>query len=455
MKANKLDFLRKQAKMEKTMKFLKYLLPCALAACGFAVSLQAENTSPEGYSTTQEEHESDIRALNDFVKTKGAVSIQEKGGNLMLSGDVRAEWDHLRATSNGVRQRGHGSEKVNPSEGPNSPFPTNEFNVEVNLMLDYRADRSWGKIRLQFDNSAGIAQRKNNQLTDSYVSHKNTMFGSGSVSNIVVRQAYLGYNVSEQGTSRFDVEAGRRRLYDTFDSRVQFHNFYDGLTLKYMNSYEGVMDLSVKLAGFVVDQTVNHFGYVGEVGLLNLADEGIDFKYSLTHWNKDGVNCYGHKNSLGQHFNVSQFTLAYNLSPDLLSHKSKVYGAFLLNHDGHRNSYFHHKKENKAFYVGASIGEIKRQHDWAVDVNYQWVQAQSIPESDVHGISRDNPANISIYKDISQGFTNYKGYQVTGLYALTDNLTLQGIFERVHECSRAIGGKHRSWAFEVAAIYAF
>lgn len=435
---------------------MKFLLPCALAACGFAASVHAhDDDAIQGYSTTQEARETDVRALSDFVKTKGAVSVQEKGGNLMLSGDVRSEWDHYRAKSRGKDQRGKGSANLVPPERPHAPYPTNEFNVEVNLMFDYRAERTWAKVRLQLDNSAGIVARQNHQTNEHYVSHKKTLFGSGEIDNIVLRQAYMGYNVAEHGTSRFDVEVGRRRLYDVFDSRIEFNNYFDGLTLKYMNSFEGAMDLQAKVAAFVIDQTVNHFGYVGEVGFLNLADEGLDFKYSFIHWDKHGVNRYNHHHALGARFNVSQFLLAYNLSPDLLRFKTKVYGAYLHNHTAGNHKFFHHKKENNAFYVGFSMGEIKRQNDWAIDANYQWVRANAIPEQDINGIGRDNPRNISMYRNKSQGYANFKGYQFTGLYALTDNLTIEVMFERIHQASREIGGKHRSYATELAAIYAF
>jgi hypothetical protein len=281
------------------------------------------------------------------------------------------------------------------------------------------------------------------------------MFGSGSLDNLVLRKAYLGYNLFEEGTSRFDVEVGRRRLRDVFDSKVMFHNFFDGLLLKYANSFEGMTDFQAKVAAFVVDQTVNHFGYVGELDFMNIMDQGFDFKYAYIHWNKDGVNRYDHHHPRGNRFNVSQFLLAYNLSPDLLRVKSQIYGAYLHNHNASDSSWTHHKKAANAWYAGFRMGEVKRQNDWAFDARYEWVQAQAIPESDVNGIGRDNPRAISFYRRKSQGFANYKGYKLDGLYALTDNLTLNAYYQRVHQESRAIGGQHKSHKFELAAIYAF
>lgn len=440
--------------MEKTMNLLKYLLPCALAACGFAASMHADD-----FSTTVEERETDVKALAEFVKSKGQITIQEKGGNLMVSGDVRGEWDHIHTRTRGHDERGHGSANLVPPVRPHAPFPTNEFAIEVNLMLDYRADRSWASIQFQFDNPMGIRETDKSKFAPAigYVG-RNTMFGSGVLSNIAMRKAYLGYNILEEGTQRFDVEIGRRRLRDVYDSKIEFHNFFDGVTLKYANSFEGLMDMTAKASAFVIDSSVNHFGYVGELGFLNIADEGVDFKYSYIHWSKDGVNRLHKKHARGTMFNVSQFLLAYNLSPDYLPKKTQVYGAYLINHDGHGNHFTHGKKARDAFYVGFRMGEIKRQNDWAIEANYQWVRAQAIPESDCSGIGRDNPRGISFYAQnhgTSQGFANYKGYTLDGLYALTDNITFNANYYRIHQESIRIGGHHRSWGFELAAIYAF
>ena len=83
------------------MNLLKYLLPCALVACSFATTMHADD-----FSTTNEERDTDIQALSQFVKSKSGISIQEKGGNLMLSGDVRAEWDYTQSKIHGKNIRG-------------------------------------------------------------------------------------------------------------------------------------------------------------------------------------------------------------------------------------------------------------------------------------------------------------------------------------------------------------
>ncbi|MCE5293303.1 MAG: putative porin [Chlamydiales bacterium] len=432
------------------MKLMKLLLPLAMAVC--SLTLNAGD-----FSTVQEARERDPDAVLDYLKSKRAVTLAEKGGNLSISGDVKAEWDYMHARSDGKIMRGHKSSKRKSCKKPDhTPFATSEYAVETNLMFDYKTDRTWTAIQFQFDNPMGI--RKASCLNDKdgiKKRRKNQLFGSGEQDNIVMRKAYFGYNFLDQGTSRLDLEVGHRRLYDVFDSEVQFYNFFDGATLKYAHSFEGVTDLTAKAAAFVIDMNNNHYGYVGEVGFLNIADTGIDLKYSAIDWQHHGANRYGKKHAWGSEFLVSQYTAAYTLPADWCRWKTKIYGAFLHNSKARKHKHFHNEKAANAWYAGVRMGEVRKKGDWAVEANYQWVEAQSIPETDVSGIKRDNPTGTSLYDHNWGGFANYKGYKLDAFYAFTDNLTLNTSFEKVREVSHRIGHKHRSYQFQVSAIYAF
>lgn len=436
------------------MKLLQYLLPLAMATCGFAATLNAAD-----FSTVQEARERSPDAVLDYLKSKRAVTLAEKGGNLAISGDVQVDWDYMHARRwDNTHLRGSGSSSRHSTNKPvGTPYATSEFDVEVNLMFDYRTDRTWAAIQFQFDDSMGIKETTTNIDEGARVKGKksNILWGSGEYDNIVMRKAYMGINLVDHGTSRLDFELGRRRLYDVFDSEVEFYNFFDGALLKYANSFEGVTDLTFKAAGFVVDQTVNHFGWVGEVGFLNIGDSGFDFKYSLIDWRREGHNRYDKKHPKGAEFLVNQFLAAYTLPADWLRWKTKLYAAFLHNSDAEKHSFTHHEKKANAWYAGFKVGDVKRKGDWAFEARYEWVQAQAVPESDVSGIKRDNPQNLSFYDKRWGGFANYKGYVVDGFYAITDNWTVNVSFERAREESHRIGGKHRSYQFEIAAIYAF
>lgn len=433
------------------MKLLKYLLPVAMAVCGITTVNAAD------FSTVQEARERDPDAVLDYLKSKRAITMAEKGGNLTISGDIQAEWDYMHARGCHKHLRGSKSSHVNScNKHKYTPYGTSEFNIEVNLMFDYKTDRTWAAIQFQFDNPMGIREaRCISRDSRPSKNNRNQLFGSGETDNISMRKAYFGYNFLDQGTSRLDLEIGHRRLYDVFDSEVQFYNYFDGALLKYAHSFEGVTDFTAKAAAFVVDYTVNHYGYVGELGFLNIADTGIDLKYSLIDWERKGANRYGKKHARGSEFLVSQYTAAYTLPADWIPAKTKLYGAFLHNSRAKKTHFSHHLKAANAWYAGVRVGEVRKKGDWALDANYQWVEAQSVPESDVSGIKRDNPAGWSFYDRRCGGFANYKGYKVDGFYAFTDNLTLNCSFEKVREAQHKIGGKHRSYQFQVAAIYAF
>jgi hypothetical protein len=459
------------------------LTSLALVACGLAGSLVAQENFESGYATETEARERDMDALQEYIKTKRAITVKEKGGNMMISGDIRGEWYNMHAKTNHKYQRGWRSRHLFPNsyynkktpklsnkqykklpfpdrvtyhEGRNKilpPWQTNEFTAEANLTLDYIAERGWGTIRLQFSNPAGIVTPERKAMI---YDNRRIMYGSGKLNELALRKCYAGYNIWEEGTSRFDIEIGRRRFYDVFDSRIQFNSYFDGVLLRFTRSFEGIADMSVKAAAFVVDYTVNHYGYIGEVGFLDIGDAGLDLKYSLIDWDTlHRANRYGRKHPLGTRFLNSQVLALYNFSPDLVSIKSSVYAAYLVNSAAKATGWTHHKKANDAYYVGGRIGEALHKGDYSLELFYQWVKAQAVPEKDVSLSARDNPRGVSLYNRRNGGWGNYRGWRLEGFYALTDNWTLNTHFDRIREMDRHIGGSHKSWEFYLGAIFAF
>ena len=458
-----------------------YLLP--LAAALLVPKLHAEPSFESGYATEKEAQQRDMDALQEYIKTKRVISVKEKGGNMMISGDIRGEWYCMHAKTDHKYQRGWASRNLFPNSVTNKttptishkaynalsfndrlkyrkgrdeilpPFATNEFDAEANLILDYIGDRGWGTIRLQFSNPAGITTpTRRPMIFDS----RKIMYGSGEVNNVVLRKCYAGYNLWEQGSSRFDLEVGRRRFYDVFDSRVEFWEFFDGLLARYTSSYEGLGDLSLKGGAFVVDYTVNHYGYIGELGLLNIGDAGFDVKYCLVDWDTlHRANRFGQVHPLGTRFVNSQILADYNFSPDLINIRSCIYAAYLVNHAAKATSVTNYRKAKDAYYIGARAGEAARKGDYSFELFYQWVKAQAVPEMDTSVSCRDNPRGISMYNRRSGGFANFRGWRLESFYALTENWTLNAHFDRIREMDRHIGGAHRSWEFYFGAIFTF
>lgn len=458
------------------MKFLRNLLPIAVVALGFASSAAyADCDFQNRESFHNANRQRDFEAVQEFVNSKRTISLGEKDCNLSISGDIRFDWAHLNEKVNCHRLRkgnrngtarqledGFIYDAADPAyadlEGRGAPFSNNAFNAEFNLYFDYICDRAWGVAWLQFLDAGGIEHGFKNCDTDPQ-----GLFGSGCCDNLCLRKAYLGYNICADGCSRFDIELGRRPLYSVFDSRMQFQSRFDGILLKYNRGIECWGDFYWYLGGFVVDERVDHYAYVTELGLLNIYDCGFDFRYSFIDWK----SLQGHKinrcftnRPLGADYRINQFTLAYNFNPEYLCVPSKIYGAFLwnsasprLNHTQRTDS---RNKENIAWYVGFIIGEVCHEGDWSFDMNYQVCELFAIPEQDFGGIGSfggnllaDTPsANL-------RGFNNYKGWRFEGLYALTDNLSIDAILEFSKQDKKFFAGKHSYSKFELQAIYAF
>lgn len=512
------------------MTLFKYMLPIVLAAGFGATVAYAEDVDQDGDRFGVELDQRDMDALRDFVNSKRTIDVKEKATNLTISGDVRAQWRHFTEKQDGDNLRGSGafecfggkesssSDSASVSSGSSSssssfegecfPVSRNDFNAEFNLRFDYVCDRAWAVAHLNFDDAMGV-----NSFGRGCSHDPEALYGSGEDDRIRLKKAYFGYNLCADGCSRFDIEVGRRgNLYNVFDSKIQFLSRFDGILLKYSSSWECVADWYINLAGFVVDERVNQFGWVGEIGFLNLCESGLDFKYSFIDWENFAQSQEHRRNRCGVHnppgckFRNSQFTLAYNFDQDCFCMPAKLYGAFLWNHsattpgfresgsssskEGHGNSAGNKEKDGanasqlekknlvtrkstsssdsssssssshndseKRFggYVGFCFGEINCEGDFSFDMRYEIVEANAVPDGDVSGVGRGNVRNES-YTEHGRGNTNYRGWIFEGLYALTDNLTIDTILEFSRQDDKRIGGSHSYSKFEIEAIYAF
>lgn len=425
------------------MKFLRYLLPLAVAAC--TVMLQARLYAVCG-NEDQCTRQRDFEVVKEYLNTKRTMDLQEKSHNLTISGDVRAVWRHFSEKEDGRSVVGGSS--VDRDGFPNS---RNRFNADFDLYLDYVCDRAWSVVWLEFLNRAGIEESGTSCDTDP-----GRCGGSGTCEQLCLKSAYMGYNVCCDGENRFDVELGRRPLWTIFDSRIQFQSRFDGLLLKYSTGFDCWGDFYINGGGFVIDQRTNHFGYVVETGFLNIMDWGFDFKYSYINWPKTGHgrNSCLVKNPRGWQFRNSQWTFAYNFNPELLCTPASVYGAVLWNHAAKKRVETRNKKRGLGWYVGFIVGEVVQEGDWALDIDYEVVQAQAVNDCDVSGIGRGNLLGESFILN-GRGNANYKGWRFEGLYALTDNLTLDTILEFSRANDKNIGDRHTFSKLELQAIYAF
>ncbi len=403
-----------------------FLFSFFLPFCVFAEEDAAEN------KTEQEE----MDALRRWVREKRLITLKELGGSLSLSGEVRTEFQMAAETRNGIRQRGHNTETGAPSRG---------FDTEVNLMLDYRTDRTWGAIKLEFDNNMGTE--------------------TGSTNNISLEKAYLGGRIISQDTFTWDAEVGRRFLLNVFDSKVEFGSLFDGLLFRFNQATESLGDFYANLAGIIVDEKKDHFAYLVELGFLRILNTGFLCKLSYIDWKKSSGTSV---NSLEYNFRVSQAILGYQFPCSFLNAKLvKFYIAALYNDAAKKLDISNYQKQNWASYAGVALGQVRKKGDWAFQLNYQLVQAQAIPTFDVSGIGRGNAGKVGFYntrldgkgtlntRENAVGRTNYHGWAAELLYAFTNNLTLLESFVMSWTLDKSIGPNLEYRQFETEIIYAF
>jgi hypothetical protein len=421
-----------------------------------ATFLFASSAIADIADTRSDVDETDIQALREWIYSKRQVTVGEKGGALSISGEVRVEFQTNNETKNGVKQRGGGA----PLLGADGDIlPAQMYDIEVNLMFDYRTDRTWASVKLEFDNDAGL-------------------FG-GSFNKLKLERAFLGVRILEKETYTSDIIMGRNRMGSFFDSKVEFGTFFDGILFRYDQSNDKIGDYYLHAGVFLIDDRRNHYGYVGEIGILNIANTGFYWKYSCIDWDTKHypshhkIDVNGKLVEVGQadnarfDFVVSQMILGYKFVPKWLKKTTLFYAAALVNSEAKKRPITNNTKANWAGYVGFSMGELRKKNDWAFDANYQAVQAQAIPEFDNNGIGIGNSDGSGFYVTrvgktpllntvkTAGGNVNYRGFVLTLEYLLTNNINLFQQWQQSVTLNDHIGPFRRFKQYEIEFIYLF
>lgn len=511
------------------MNFTKYFVSLTLAlSLAVATSYAAEH---HGHHADQEsEHEEELNTrdsqiIRTYLKTK-AANKQGEISNLIVSGDLRSEWNYVNERYRYKELRGSGA--YNPCEDC-LPISRNDFDVEFNLRFEYVTEKAWAAAHLQFDNSCGVSNNKcccnacdrgckfesessssssssssddsgfveGGESGEPEISEKpkkcafNRFHGSGQGGDIDLKRAFVGYNIYECGDSRFDVEIGRRKMYDIFESEIQFLSRFDGVLFQYSDSTENFADWYVKLAGFLVDERTNHFGWATEIGFFDLWNSKLDLKYCFVDWTKrgrsrcaplrsisssssssfesgesgivqesssssNGLDDLSHRDRCGGHnprgfkYRNSQLILTYHFDPSWLCRPTEIYAAGLWNH-ACKSQNHHHKRKGLGAYAGITIGQVKKEGDWSIDLQYQYVEESAIAFDDENGIGLLDTLADCCNVDFPPG-PGYKGWRLEALYAITDNLSVDSVLEYADSTEHV---QHRYWKFKVETIYAF
>lgn len=400
-----------------------------------------EKTIAQGdiqYNAKKDPDSDDMEALKRWIRDKRMVTVKEIGGDFSLSAEVRTEFQDTSEVKAGIRQRG---------EGAATDKPQYAWDNEVNIMIDYRTPRTWAAIKVEFDNDMGVR--------------------SGTVNKIRLEKGYAGGRIIDSNTLTIDAELGRRYLFNVYDSKVEFSTLFDGVLFRFNKAWPTIGNFYVNPGALLVDDKVNHYAYVLEIGGLGIANTGLNLKYSIIDWYKPYAN---ELNNLRYKYLTSQLLFNYQLYPQWLGKRLlKFYGAALTNHLASGVEQTNGQKQNWAWYAGMAIGVVKKAYDWAIDMDYQWVQAQSIAEFDVAGIGHGNAAGVGFYTNNANGdpkdgattnktcvgSTNYHGFELEGLYAITDNLTVQQSFRFSTTLDKNIGPNIIYKQYEMEFIYAF
>lgn len=448
------------------MRFFKYLLPLLMAIGAITSTLSAAPNDSNHNEHAEELNDRDLQALRDFLHTKRTKDLLDKITHLSFSGDVRTEWRHLTEKICGTELRG-GSLK-NKRGVP--IYSRNDFDIEFNFIVEYETDRTWLVAHLDYDNAAGVDRfdcccddcgSSGCDLAPDYVknicSHckdcackkkQHRMHGSGTHDDIDLKRAYMGYQIYADGCTQVDVELGRRKMYDVFESDIQNNVRFDALVLEAATSFEHIAKTYFKIAGFLVDERVNHFAWATELGLMNIGDFGLDMKYSFVDWQKIGKDRCGIRNPRGCRFLNSQLLMTYHVDQCLLGLPDNLplalYGAVVYNHRAP------HGTRGLGWYAGFMIGDVEHEGDWSLELEYQWCGADCVSYDSSNGIGLGD-----LLSDFcgGPGPTNgFKGWQLDSLYALTDNIIIDTTltWTRSNESIR-----HSFSCVEIEAVYGF
>lgn len=245
------------------------------------------------------------------------------------------------------------------------------FKAEATMGCDYIKPEAWVSVKIKAATS------------------------NGKESLIFLDKAFLGYQIYESDKIGFSLEIGRNKMDSMFDSKMQFDSYFNGAHLVYTFKEPGLIDFMLHGGPHIVDSSKNHYGWIAE-GIWNkVADTSITVKYSYTDWNAPTEK---KKKIFAKeyYYALSQITASYDIGD------TTVYGAYLFNHQEERY--------NDGFYVGFTIGKIRKVHDFLFDVNFQATKANLL-------CPRDNKALK-------------KGVQAKIVYALAQSLNVEAKFSR-------------------------
>lgn len=429
---------------------LLFLLLCVFASRSLYCTANANRSQTSDLLDSV--NQKDLWAIRDWLKTK-RVALNMKSGDLSIAGDIQAEWRNVTEKL--------GSLELTSGSGSPGGWSNNLYSISFRLYFDYKSDKTWSAVKLEFTNAGGTF--------------------NGEANQIALNRANLGYHLFDNGQVRLDANVGRLRSYDVYDSEIQFNATLDGFTGTYSLAMDSLADFSIRGGGYIVDQSENHPVWIIQAGMYDILDTGLYFSYAWVDWHKDTQRdtiitnaesgATTTTSSAKWDFITNQFILGYVFNPELFSVDVRLFGGILWNaHAAKRtvtrlslgkllSSY-----QNLAGWVALQLGSVERAGDWAFQAQWQVVEAISLPDFDVAGIGTGNSTSSSLFgfnafssavNFPGNGNTNYNGWELDLLYSVTNELVIELQLQRATSAEKQIGKPLNYTNFILNAIYGF
>lgn len=437
------------------MKFFKFFLPLFIGMAGSFLYGQIETDTEDIRTEPFEE-------LEELERRELAEAHE---GEIAITADVRLKWIPQSKKTYTYWTRGSGSQNpvsvptaaVQTNAGDAILAPTNFYQVEANVYLDFDQVKDWVEVQLQFRNTMGIISNTSN--------------------NISLRKAWIGYSFWKSKCSEFYVELGRKGLSSIFESRIQFDATFDGILFTFENE-SCLGKLKIDAGPCIVDYNVDHYAYIGEIDLEDILGTNFWAKYALAWWRKpDGVDQNGVHDSPQFRFVNSQWLAGYDIDKKYIIWPGTIYAAFEINHAAKKVVTSNYTKQNIGWYAGFEYGKIGSAGDVLLDLCYQDVGYQAVPTYDMSGIGRGNstsrrdlpviadPTNSGNFATASnvlvlpaaqaEGVTNFRGFEFRCWWTIVKHLTLRETADFSWHKYKPIGGFNRFYKFELNLIYDF
>lgn len=445
------------------MKILKRAAFLTLACISIAAQLFTETSNNFAIQITDlldTVNQKDLWAVREWLRTK-RVALSNKTGDFSLSGDVKAQWRNVQEhlTPNVPP----GAPAVNIVNGVDSPsgWTNNLYNIDFRLYFDYKADKTWASVKLDFDEAAGLF--------------------AGQANNLALVRANMGYHLFDDGNARLDVLVGRQRAYELYDSQIQFNSTLDGFTGMFGLGINGLADITVRGGGYVFNAIFNQPVWIVQAGIYDILDTGFYAEYSFVNWakNLNGIVITNTNmsptgtyiaNSEVWSFRNNQFILGYVFNPEIFGRDVRLFGGILWNALARPDAMdklsdsIVKSGQGLAGWIALQLGSVQKAGDWAFQAQWQVLQPYSVPDWDVAGMGRGNGSDSALFGFTSfskatnfpgNGNANYNGWELDLLYSVTNEIVLEALFQRALPINSSIGGKSNYTNVVLAAIYGF